>query len=339
MTRRGYDGAWRTMAEEVARAALPGLRVCCPTCKREGTLLPKWKPGLAAKPLFVVHANGCRDALEMCSLSEDQASLIRSEVRLTARDVRKTLRMGRPFVLFSGGQDSLCVLEYMRNLCEKAGVTVTALHADTTAGFPEVERYVKRVCRKLGVPLVTVSPPENFFDLAKKWGIPGVRARWCCKTLKVAPMRRFLRGLDEPVVIYDGIRAAESSARAKYTPLWFHPSFRCVSVSPIFTWSDSQVERYVARHDLPRSPAHKLGCSAECWCGAYKARGDFERLLDIHPEIFNELVAVEEAQGGRFTFMYENGHKVALESLRKGKQQGHLVQGVRAGNGEPRYEP
>jgi 3'-phosphoadenosine 5'-phosphosulfate sulfotransferase (PAPS reductase)/FAD synthetase len=129
-------------------------------------------------------------------------------------------------------------------------------------------------------------------------------------------MRRYLQTTEEPKVIFDGIRAAESASRAKYTPVWYHPAFKCISVSPIFYWSDEQVSRYIRRKKLPESPAVKLNTSAECWCGAYQAREDFEALVSTHPEIFDKLVEVESAQKGKYTFLFENGQQVPLVQLR-----------------------
>ncbi len=316
----GYDTAWWAAATEVASAQLPGLQIECPACETEGALFSKWRRGANEKPLHVIHGNG-DGTFHSCHLTQEQAAEARTQARVTARDIRKTLRMGKPFVLFSGGRDSLCTLEYMRRLCNgRNGTRLTAIHADTTAGFPEVEEYVRKTCRTLGVRLVTVRPERNFFDLAKKWGIPGVRARWCCSTLKVAPITRYLRQVKGPVVVYDGIRAAESPARARYTPVWFHPSFRCISVSAIFNWPDAKIEGYIERHELPRSPVAELGCSAECWCGAYKKRKDFQQLLEVHPEIFDKLVEVEKAQKGRYTFVYENGEQIPLSDLRKARR-------------------
>jgi 3'-phosphoadenosine 5'-phosphosulfate sulfotransferase (PAPS reductase)/FAD synthetase len=314
---RGYEAAWAMAAQQLSSAYLPGLRLPCPVCGGTGTLVSKWKPKTPVKPLFVVHPNGS-DELTACQLDEQQAKVVRTQVRLGAKDVTRTLRMGRPFVMFSGGRDSLATLEYVRRLAERAGVEVTALHADTTAGFPEVEDYVREVCDRMGVPLVNVRPTHDYFDIAKRWGIPGVRSRWCCETLKIAPMRRYLATVEPPKVIYDGIRAAESSLRAKYTPVWFHPAFRSICVSPLFGWSDDQVRAYIERNGLPQSPAAKLGTSAECWCGAYKCKADFEALLKVHPDIFDKLVEVEKAQDGEFTFLYEKGRRVPLETLKTG---------------------
>lgn len=320
-TRKGYEADWQVVAKDIAKKGLPGLQVDCPLCNEAGTLISKWVRGPSIKPLYVVHANN-DGRFNACPLNKEQAAYVRSKVSITSKDTLKTLRMGKAFVLFSGGKDSLCLLEYMRRLGERANKEITALHVDTTAGFPEVEEYVREVCKNMGLPLQTVRPPHDYFDLAKRWGIPGVKSRWCCETLKIAPMRRFFKQVEGPKVIFDGIRGAESNIRAKYVPVWYHPSFRCISVSPIFSWSDKKVENYIGRNQLPASPAAELGCSGECWCGAYKCRADFEALLDIQPEIFDKLVQVEEAQNGKYTFIYEKGKRVPLSSL-KAKKPNH----------------
>jgi len=269
--------------------------------------------------VYICHTNG-NGYFKACKLGQEEAKAARGKVEIRRDDVLKLLRIGKPFILFSGGKDSLCLLEYMRHLADYANKKVTTLHVDTTAGFPEVEQYVEQVCAKLKVPLVTVRPQHEYFEIAKKWGIPGVRSRWCCETLKVAPLRRFLATVEGPKVIFDGIRASESNIRATYIPVWYHPAFRCISVSPIFGWSDAKVQGYIKRHNLPKSPAEDLNTSAECWCGAYKCRADFEALLDVHPEIFDKLVEVEKAQRGKYTFLYERGERIPLTQLKSHRE-------------------
>jgi 3'-phosphoadenosine 5'-phosphosulfate sulfotransferase (PAPS reductase)/FAD synthetase len=265
--------------------------------------------------LYICHVDrrGCLDA---CLLNAEDASRVKKDLFIFREDVVKLVRLGRPFALFSGGKDSLCLVARMRKLAKAAGRDLTAVHAETSAGFPEVETYVGTVCAQLGVPLTVVRPRRDFFETAKRWGIPSPRSRWCCKTLKVAPMRRFLKTIEGPKVIFDGIRAAESTGRAKYAPVWYHPTFRCISVSPIFYWTDQQIDRYIRQENLPESPAVRLNTSAECWCGAYQGRRDFEALLSMHPEIFDKLLDVEKAQNGKYTFLFENGQRIPLVQLR-----------------------
>lgn len=312
---RSYVAQWSAAANEVVRLGLRGLTAECPVCGENGTVFSQWVKGAVEKPLYVCHHNGSEES-EFCRLSLTEAAEVRQQLRVTKGDVRKLLRLGTPYLLFSGGKDSLCLLHYLKGIAGDCGVSLEAIHADTTAGFPEVEVYVQRVCRSLKVRLHTVRPDRDFFETAKRWGIPSPKSRWCCKTLKVAPIRRFLQSLDGPKIIFDGIRAAESYARSKYTPVWYHPSFKCLSVSPIFYWPNARITRYIKSSGLPRSPAEKLGMSAECWCGAYQGRADFEALLSIHPEIYRKLEEVEKAQKGKYTFVYEKGQQTALETIR-----------------------
>ncbi|MCE5237465.1 phosphoadenosine phosphosulfate reductase family protein [bacterium] len=311
----GYDALWAEAAKRIGHADLAGLRVRCPSCHRTGALVSKWQAKTPVKPLFIVHTNG-NGHFKPCKLDKQEAESARHKAHLTPGDVIRTFALGKPYVLFSGGKDSVATLLYLQRLAEKHHVKLTALHADTTAGFPEVEDYVREVCTVLDVSLVTVRPQRDYFETAKRWGIPGFRSRWCCETLKIAPIRRFLAQQKGHCVVYDGIRAAESNLRAKYVPVWFHPSFRCISISPILRWSHQDTLDYVASAGLPRNPTEDLGTSGECWCGAYKSRCDFEALLNVHPEIFDKLVEVEEAQEGDFTFLYENGQSVPLSTLR-----------------------
>lgn len=309
-----YEEAWVSVAKEIGSRSLSGLQLQCPECRKIGSLFSMWERGNSIKPLYVVHTNG-NGYFKACLLDKEQANSARQQIKITSRETIKSLRFGKPFVLFSGGRDSLCTLEYMKRLSIRSGIDITALHVDTTAGFPEVEEFVVKACKKMKVPLVTVRPEYEFFDIAKRWGIPGHKSRWCCKTLKIYPIKKFLRELGEPAVIYDGIRAAESPLRATYVPIWYHPSFRSICVSPIFYWSDAQIEKYMQKNNLPKSPAYELGTSGECWCGAYKGRSDFEQLWDVHPDIFKKLVKVEEAQKGKYTFIYEKGQRIPLKSI------------------------
>lgn len=313
--RPSFDRAWEQAALLVASKRLRGLTVRCPECRRVGTAFPKWVKGAREKPLYVCHVDR-KGSLNACLLTRDDAARVKGQLSIAGDDVVKLIRLGRPFALFSGGKDSLCLLARMLKLAKATGRELTAVHAETTAGFPEVEAYVRATCKQMKVPLAVVRPHRDFFETAKRWGIPSPRSRWCCETLKVAPMRRYLQSIEGPRVIFDGIRAAESTGRAKYTPVWYHPTFKCISVSPIFYWSDEQISRYIRREDLPESPAVRLNTSAECWCGAYQGRDDFEALLSMHPEIFEKLLDVERAQKGKYTFLFEKGQRIPLVQLK-----------------------
>lgn len=310
------EDVWLGSVNSLLRMSLKGLRVCCPRCKKIGIPITKWVKGLKIKPLYVFHMNG-HTVPDACLLNENEAEHVREHVRLNKDDIKTLVRSAEAYILFSGGADSLCTLDYINKIASGTRRKITAIHIDTTAGFPEVKRYVKKVCKELNVNLKILKPVSDYFTLAKRWGIPSHKSRWCCKELKIRPVRIFLRKTNNSKIIFDGIRAAESSIRAKYLPVWFHPSFKCLSASPIFHWSDKDILSYIEKRDLPLPPGHALGTSAECWCGAYKKKSDFENLYRLHPEIYHELAKVEKSNKYGFTFVYENGQKITLRDLEK----------------------
>jgi len=293
---------------------LRGVRVDCPVCGERGTATSRWIKGPTVKPIYVIHnRNGTVESV--CGLGEKEAEYVRPEVKVSKGDLRKILNGAKCFVLTSGGKDSLATLVYTKKVAEEAGVELSAIHVDTTVGFPEVTKYVRKVCRQLGVKLSIVRPEKDFFDLASDWGIPSFRFRWCCRELKIKPIQDFLAKIPGRKVVIDGIRAEESNLRAKYLPIWYHPSFKCLSVSPIFRWTKKQVERYVDSANLPENPVRQLGCSGECWCGAYKTQSDFLKLKEIKPELFDKLSNLEEQSPTGYTFLYKKGQRLPLRDL------------------------
>jgi len=293
---------------------LRGIRVDCPVCGERGTATSRWVKGPTVKPVYIIHnRNGTLESV--CGLDEEKAEQIRPEVNISKSDFCKILSGAKCFVLLSGGKDSLATLVYTKKMAQEVRSDLRAIHVDTTVGFPEVTKYIRKVCRQLGVKLSIVRPEKNFFELAEDWGIPSFRFRWCCRELKIKPIQEYLSKIPGRKVVIDGIRAEESNQRAKYLPIWYHPSFKCLSVSPIFRWTKTQVERYVESANLPENPVRQLGCSAECWCGAYKTQSDFLKLKEIKPALFDKLSNLEEQSPTGYTFLYKKGRKLPLKNL------------------------
>lgn len=312
-TKNGKGKYWKASLELMFNNNLKSLMIPCPKCNEEGLAITKWEKGLREKPLYVIHKKG--RILYGCFIDCNTKDL-RGNISISKKDLSKVISKTKSYVLFSGGKDSLCTAVYLNDIANIVGKQITALHIDTTAGFPEVVDNVKKVCKKIQIPLIIVQPKRDFFELAKKWGIPSFKSRWCCKELKVKPVRDFLSEIPGQKVIFDGIRAAESSKRKSYLPVWYHSTFRCLSISPIFLWNDVKIKSFIKDRRLSEFLNNKFDCSVECWCGAYKKRSDFENLLKVHPEIFNKLVEVEDAQRGRFTYIYEDGKQIPLKQLR-----------------------
>lgn len=82
-----------------------------------------------------------------------------------------------PFVLFSGGKDSLVTLDLVNRASERLQRKPIAIHADTTVSLPCNIEYVKNICGQLKVEPVIVRPRASYFELAERWGLPRFRAR------------------------------------------------------------------------------------------------------------------------------------------------------------------
>ena len=66
----------------------------------------------------------------------------------------------RPVLLFSGGKDSIVMLELARKAFAPARIPFPVMHVDTGLNFPDVLAFRDRRVRELGVHLIVASVPE-----------------------------------------------------------------------------------------------------------------------------------------------------------------------------------
>jgi len=305
---------WRPIGEALGGLSLKSLKVRCPVCQETGLAVTRWVKGPTLKPVYILHIKR-NEVTKVCEPDGKQSATVRRKVAMLRGDIKRLLQSGKSFVLFSGGKDSLATLLYLKRIAEEVERDLTALYVDTTAGLPENTEYVRQICHHLLVKLEIVTPKVDYFTLVKKWGIPSFGYRWCCRELKIKPVKEYLDTVMEPKVVFDGIRAAESNVRKHYIPIWYHPSFRCLSVSPIFYWSDNRVNSLINSNGIPKTLLHSLPSSTECWCGAYKTETDFRKLYELNVDFFYKLVEVEEQNQSGYSFIYKNGCKKPLREI------------------------
>jgi phosphoadenosine phosphosulfate reductase len=235
----------------------------------------------------------------------------------TITEARTILKGHDPYVLFSGGKDSLVSL----HLCQRAtidmGSKLKAVYIDTTASIPDNLNYVKSICQSFQIDLEILRPDPGYFSLVEKWGFPTIQRRWCCYHLKIKPMKNYFLSQPSSRIVVDGLRADESQRRGQFPKIGFHRHFKCLCYHIIFNWTKKDVLRYISRHKLPLNPLYAKGFSraSECWCPVYKTVGQFLSLKKHYPEFFAELVMLESKLKSGGSALFKNGKRIYLRDL------------------------
>lgn len=235
-------------------------------------------------------------------------------------------------VTFSGGKDSLAALLWTR---EHITRNFTTVFCDGGWEHPLTYDYIHRTADKLHLDLVTLRSKKyaGMVDLArqkKRW--PSTRARFCTVELKTKPMIDYV--LDEVrnnVLIVQGIRAAESPARAKMQAqctcfkYYFEPygydkagkpkkhSYRGKEVRafrarfaddllrPVFDWSAQQVIDYILAAGLEPNPLYRMGYKrVGCWPCVMANQRDILSVARQAPERIEEIAALEQGLHSSF---------------------------------------
>lgn len=143
-----------------------------------------------------------------------------------SNEVLEVLNTRRWIASYSGGKDStaLCVwIEWLRRIGLVQCDTPALVMSDTTVEYPFLRSIADRLMAALtasGWHCEIVTPPvqQRLYCRIFGVGVPpihpgGRRMRWCTRSTKIDPMKRFARGIAEDVVQLSGVRWGESDQR------------------------------------------------------------------------------------------------------------------------------
>jgi len=178
-------------------------------------------------------------------------------------------------VSFSGGKDSTAVL----HLARKAGVE-QAFFIDTGLELPETVAFAA----SQGVEIIKKG--GDFFQAVEKAGPPGKDHRWCCKLLKLQPLKIYLAGLG-PCVTIQGNRWYESWNRSDLDETSQNPANPLqLNVSPIRNWRALEVFLYLWWREVPMNPLYEMGLErVGCYLCPAVLESEYEGLREMHPEL------------------------------------------------------
>jgi len=191
-----------------------------------------------------------------------------------------------PFVLLSGGKDSVTAAHKTMSEYEDKQVRPVAVYLQTGVGMPRNRMYVEWFCDTMDWQLWELRTHEDYLDLVREHGYPGPSQHQKMYTsLKERPISKLTTVAENPH-FYTGVRKDESQARAK-TVEKRQETRRAVWHAPIAEWSRTDVTRYIDDNDIPPSPLWDNNTPKDCWCGAY---GHPEERIDAEAEGYEAFI-------------------------------------------------
>ncbi|MDD1659476.1 MAG: aminotransferase class V-fold PLP-dependent enzyme, partial [Methanomicrobiales archaeon] len=260
-----------------------GKRFPVKTREADGTVVVKYRNGygtgvlragyLRVKEIMAVQARSPPYPDWEVAIDRNRRHLKNLE-RNAIREIRHHMS-DRPCanVSFSGGKDSMAVMA----LARKAGIP-SAFFIDTGIEFPETVEFVEsqgvEIIRKAG----------DFWAAAEKAGPPAKDQRWCCKLLKLHPLRLHLASTG-PCVTVQGNRWYESWNRADLEATSQNPANPLqLNLSPIRNWRALEVFLYLWWQKLPVNPLYDQGIERiGCYLCPAMLESEHELLRGMHP--------------------------------------------------------
>jgi len=172
-----------------------------------------------------------------------------------------------PVVAFSGGKDSLVVLDLVR----RVNPDVIGVFENTTNEYPETLKFVKTIPN-----IIELRPDISFEECFKRYGLPVMKSKakshgnQCCIKLKEEPFRKYAKA-NNVTLTFTGLTSDESRNRMmmlkRMGALYFHKSDQIWKCHPIYNWSNQHVWQYIDFRNLAYNPIYdKLGRTARCGC-------------------------------------------------------------------------
>jgi sulfate adenylyltransferase subunit 2 len=179
----------------------------------------------------------------------------------------------RPVLLFSGGKDSIVMLELARKAFAPARIPFPVMHVDTGLNFPDVLEFRDKRVAELGVQLIVASVPDAIAAGTVKEEPNGSRNRIQTPVLLDAVEEHGFTAL------FGGARRDEDKARAKERVFSFRDEFgqwdpknqrpeiwdlyngrihlgESIRVFPLSNWTELDIWQYILREDVAIPPLY-----------------------------------------------------------------------------------
>jgi phosphoadenosine phosphosulfate reductase len=169
-------------------------------------------------------------------------------------------QFGERFCVTSSFADAVLV-----HVVSRVAPGIDVVFLDTGLHFAETLRVREIVQRTLPVTVRSIRPEQTVAQQAEEHG-PKLWARnpdECCALRKVEPLEQALSRYDAWAA---GLRRDESPSRANTPVVQYEASRGKVKVSPLYNWTQADVDAYISRHNVPVNALLRQGyASVGCW--------------------------------------------------------------------------
>ncbi|HZN71724.1 MAG TPA: phosphoadenylyl-sulfate reductase [Micromonosporaceae bacterium] len=182
-------------------------------------------------------------------------------------------QFGARFCVTSSFADAVLV-----HLVSRVAPGTDVVFLDTGLHFAETLRVRDQVAASLPVRVLSIRPKLTVGQQDGQYG-PRLFSRdpdECCALRKIEPLERALSNYDAWAA---GLRRDESPTRANTPVVHYEASRGKVKVNPLAAWTESDVDAYIERYDVPVNALLKMGYgSVGCWpCTRRTAPGEDAR--------------------------------------------------------------
>lgn len=224
----------------------------------------------------------------------------------------------RHIVSLSGGKDSSALAVFMKERYPE--LPVEYAFCDTEYELPETYEYLDKLEAYLGKKIVRLNALEQL-SIARKPGrkafdvwlneyyggfLPNARSRWCTRVLKIKPFESYVG--NSTAYSYIGIRADEKRdgyVAKKPVVISDQPN-----IIPCYPFKDAgigikDVAALLERSGLGFPGYYKWRSRSGCSFCFYQQRGEWARLRQEHPDLFEQAQAFEKMeQDRRYTWVH-----------------------------------
>ncbi len=205
----------------------------------------------------------------------------------------------------SGGKDSAALAVYMRQ--NHPELDLEYFFTDTGKELPEVYEFLGKLEGFLGKPVRRLNPDRDFDFWLQRYNhfLPSPQSRWCTRQLKIRPFENWIKSALESgvkVFSYVAIRADEQYREGYMS---HHPNLKVRLPFKESGYDKTGVLELLEGSGLGLPAYYEWRTRSGCTFCFYQQKIEWVRLLERHPEFFEEAKAYEKSaidHGTQFTW-------------------------------------